>query len=136
MIQAGYRYIKFTKQHKAALPDEVLEVMISEEEYLHFKVIGNASEAAVVRNKTNLKRFGQAEEEDVDEEEEPKVDGRGERWTEKDTERLIELASTLETPDKDHIAVMMGRTPNMVYKMARMNGIQLMSKPRGRKPKQ
>ena len=133
---AGYRYIKFTKQRKAALPDEVLEVMISEEEYLHFEVLGNAHEADVKRTQNNLKRFGQAVDEDVDEEEEPKVDGRGERWTEKDTDRLIELASTLETPDKDHIADMMGRTPNMVYKMARMNGIQLMPKPRGRKPKQ
>ena len=65
-----YRYIKFTKQRKAALPDEVLEVVISEEEYLHFEVIGNASEADVVRNKTNLKRFGQnTEGEDGDEEE-------------------------------------------------------------------
>ncbi len=65
---AGYRYIKFTKQRKAALPDEVLELEISEDEYLHFEVVGNAHEADVVRNKTNLKRFGQAVDEDVDEE--------------------------------------------------------------------
>ena len=110
--------------------------MISQEEYLHFEVIGNASEADVVRNKTNLKRFGQAEDEDVDEEEEPRLDGRGERWTEKDTERLIELASTLETPDKETIGLMMERYPYLIYRKAKMYGIQLMSKPRGRKPKQ
>ena len=133
---AGYRYIKFTKQRKAALSDEVLELEISEDEYLHFEVVGNAHEADVKRTQNNRKRFGQAVEEDVDEGDAPDEDGRGTRWTEKDTERLIELASTLDTPDKDHIAEMMGRTPNMVYKMARQNGIKLMSKPRGRKPKQ
>ena len=42
-----------------ALPDEVLEVHISEEEYVHFEVIGHASEAEVIRAKSNLKRFGQ-----------------------------------------------------------------------------
>ncbi len=66
----------------------------------------------------------------------PKVDGRGERWTEKDTERLIELASTLETPDKETIGQMMERHPNLIYRKAKLYGIQLMSKPRGRKPKQ
>lgn len=133
---AGYRYIKFTKQRKAALPDEVLEVMISEEEYLHFEVVGNASEADVVRNKTNLKRFGQAEGDDDEEEEAPEEDGRGTRWTEKDTARFMELASTLETPDKETIGLMMERHPNLIYRKAKMYGIQLMSKPRGRKPKQ
>lgn len=133
---ANFRYIKFTKQRKAALPDEVLELEISEDEYLHFEVVGNAHEADVKRTQNNRKRFGQAVEEDVDEGDAPDEDGRGTRWTEKDTERLIELASTLDTPDKEHIAEMMGRTPNMVYKMARQNGIKLMSKPRGRKPKQ
>lgn len=121
---ANFRYIKFTKQRKAALPDEVLELEISEEEYLHFEVVGNAHEADVVRNKTNLKRFGQAVDEDVDEEEEPKVDGRGRPWTDEDTEKLAELAATLETPDAQTIGLMMERHP------------QLMSKPRGRKPKQ
>jgi len=133
---AGYRYIKFTKQRKAALPDEVLEVMISEEEYLHFEVVGNASEADVVRNKTNLKRFGQAEGDDDEEEEAPEEDGRGTRWTEKDTARLMELARTLETPDKETIGLMMERHPNLIYRKAKLYGIQLMSKPRGRKPKQ
>ncbi len=129
----GYRYIKFTKQRKVALPDEVLEMVISEEEYLHLEPIGYTQEADILNNKTNRKRYGQ--EVDGDEEEEPKEDGRGKRWTDEDTARLIELASTLETPDKDHIASMMNRTPDMIYKMARANGIKLMSKPRGRKPK-
>ncbi len=130
---ANYRYIKFTKQRKVALPDEVLEMVISEEEYLHLEPIGYTQEADILNNKTNRKRYGQ--EVDGDEEEEPKEDGRGKRWTDEDTARLIELASTLETPDKDHIASMMNRTPDMIYKMARANGIKLMSKPRGRKPK-
>ena len=66
---ANFSYIKFTKQRKAALPDEVLEVVISEDEYLHFEVIGNASEAEVIRTKSNLKRFGQEIKDVVDEEE-------------------------------------------------------------------
>lgn len=133
---ANFRYIKFTKQRKAALPDEVLELEISEEEYLHFEVVGNAHEADVVRNKTNLKRFGQAVDEDVDEEEEPKVDGRGRPWTDEDTEKLAELAATLETPDAQTIGLMMERHPQLIYRKASAYGIQLMSKPRGRKPKQ
>ena len=109
-------------------------MVISEEEYLHLEPIGYTQEADILNNKTNRKRYGQ--EVDGDEEEEPKEDGRGKRWTEDDTTRLIELASTLETPDKDHIASMMNRTPDMIYKMARQNGIKLMPKSRGRKPKQ
>lgn len=134
-----YRYIKFTKQRKAALPDEVLEVVISEEEYLHFEVIGNSREADVVRNKTNLRRYGQIPEgvvDDDEEEEAPEEDGRGRLWTDEDTARLIELASTLETPDKETIGLMMERHPNLIYRKAKLYGIQLMSKPRGRKPKQ
>ena len=134
-----YRYIKFTKQRKAALPDEVLEVVISEEEYLHFEVIGNSREVDVVRNKTNLRRYGQIPEgvvDDDEEEEAPEEDGRGRLWTDEDTARLIELASTLETPDKETIGLMMERHPNFIYRKAKLYGIQLMSKPRGRKPKQ
>ena len=56
-------------QRKGALPDEVLEVHISEEEYVHFEVIGRASEAEVIRTKSNLKRFGQEIKDVVDEEE-------------------------------------------------------------------
>ena len=135
---ANFRYIKFTKQRKAALPDEVLEVVISEEEYLHFEVIGNAREADVVRNKTNLRRYGQIPEGVIDDEEEdaPEEDGRGRLWTDEDTERLTELAATLETPDKETIGLMMERHPNLIYRKAKLYGIQLMSKPRGRKPKQ
>lgn len=53
--------------------------MISEDEYLHFEIVGNASEADVKRNQNNLRRFGQiTEAEDGDEEDEtPKEDGRG-----------------------------------------------------------
>ena len=135
---ADYRYFKFTKQRKAALPDEVLEVVISEDEYLHFEIVGNASEADVKRNQNNLRRFGQiTEAEDGDKEDEtPKEDGRGNLWTDKDTEQLRELASTLENPDKETIGLMMERHPNLIYRKAKLYGIQLMSKPRGRKPKQ
>jgi hypothetical protein len=93
--------------------------------YYHFEYVGEMPEKEALQGRV-----------DGDEEEEPKEDGRGKRWTDEDTARLIELASTLETPDKDHIASMMNRTPDMIYKMARANGIKLMSKPRGRKPKQ
>ena len=47
----------------------MLEVHISEEEYVHFEVIGHASEAEVIRAKSNLKRFGQEIKDVVDEEE-------------------------------------------------------------------
>ena len=66
---SDYRFIKFSKLRKGALPDEVLEVHISEEEYVHFEVIGRASEAEVIRTKSNLKRFGQEIKDVVDEEE-------------------------------------------------------------------
>ena len=66
---SDYRFIKFSKLRKGALPDEVLEVHISEEEYVHFEVIGHASEAEVIRTKSNLKRFGQEIKDVVDEEE-------------------------------------------------------------------
>ena len=93
--------------------------------HYHFEYVGEMPEKEALQGRV-----------DGDEEEEPKEDGRGKRWTDEDTARLIELASTLETPDKDHIAEVMGRTPDMIYKMARQNGIKLMPKSRGRKPKQ
>ena len=67
---SDFRYLKFSKQRKGALPDEVLEVHISEEEYVHFEVIGRASEGDVIRTKTNLKRFGQEVKDAVDGEDE------------------------------------------------------------------
>ena len=60
-----YRFLKFTKQRKGALPDEVLEVRIIEEEYTHFEVVGTASEADVICTKANTRRFNH---EDGDEE--------------------------------------------------------------------
>lgn len=92
----------------------------------------------MARNKTNLRRYGQVPEgvvDDDEEEEAPEEDGRGRLWTDEDTARLIELASTLETPDKETIGLMMERHPNLIYRKAKLYGIQLMSKPRGRKPK-
>ena len=134
---ADYRYIKFTKQRKAALPGEVLEVVISDDEYLHFEVTGTASEADVLNTKTNRKRFGQVVEGDEEEDgNTTEEDGRGRLWTDEDTERLAELASTLETPDKETIGLMMDRHPNLIYRKAKLLGIQLMTKPRGRKPKE
>lgn len=75
---SDYRFIKFSKLRKGALPDEVLEVHISEEEYVHFEVIGRASEADVLDNNNNRKRYGQVVEGDEDEdtdtpEEDPKI---------------------------------------------------------------
>ncbi len=67
---SDYRYLKFSKLRKGALPDEVMEVHISEEEYVHFEVIGPASESDVIRNKTNLKRFNEEVKDAVDEEDE------------------------------------------------------------------
>lgn len=128
----GYRYIKFTKQRKAALPDDVLEVVISEEEYLHFEIVGNAHEADVVPKQKKRNRHVQDSEEDH----EPESDGRGRPWTDEDTEKLAELAATLETPDAQTIGLMMERHPQLIYRKASTYGIKLMSKPRGRKPKQ
>ena len=112
-------------------------MVISEEEYLHFEVIGNAREADVVRNNTNLRRYGQIPEGVIedDEEEVPEEDGRGGLWTYEDTERIAFLATTLETPYKETIGLMMERHPNFIYRKAKLYGIPLMSKPRGRKPK-
>ena len=75
---SDYRFIKFSKLRKGALPDEVLEVHISEEEYVHFEVIGRASEADVLDNNNNRERYGQVVEGDDDEdtdtpEEDPKI---------------------------------------------------------------
>ena len=136
---AGFRYIKCTKQRKAAQPDEVLEVVISDEGYLHFEIIGTASEDDVRNTKTNRKRFGQEVESEGGEDEddpEPETNGRGRPWTDEDTECLMELAATLENPDKETIGLMMGRHPNYIWRKAKELGVELMAKPRGRKPKQ
>ena len=94
---ADYRYIKFTKQRKAALPDEVLEVVISEDEYVHFEVIGRASEAEVIRTKSNLKRFGQEIKDVLDEEEDtPEEDPK--------IAEAREMKAFLETHTQDETA--------------------------------
>lgn len=107
-------------------------MVISEEEYLHFEIVGNAHEADVVPKQKNRNRHVQDSEEDH----EPESDGRGRPWTDEDTEKLAELAATLETPDAQTIGLMMERHPQLIYRKASAYGIQLMSKPRGRKPKQ
>ena len=133
-----YRFLKFTKQRKGALPDEVLEVRISEEEYTHFEIVGTASEADLICTKANLRRFNQegGDDEPGEDEPEPEESGRGGRpWSDEDTRRLRELAETLETPYADIIAEMMGRNPVHLARKAKELGVVLMSKPRGRKPK-
>ena len=134
-----YRFLKFTKQRKGALPDEVLEVRISDEEYTHFEIVGTASEADVICTKTNMRRFNQEggdEDPGEDDESEPEEGGRAARpWTDEDTQRLQELAETLETPYADVIAEMMGRNPVFLARKAKELGVVLMGKPRGRKPK-
>ena len=52
-------YYKVSPQRKGVLPDEVLEVHISEKEYVHFEVIGHALEADILDNNNNRKRYGQ-----------------------------------------------------------------------------
>jgi len=128
----GFRFLQTLKVPKGEVEKGTVDVIRFESRkknqpnsYTHLVYHCQKKESEALPLKTKAETKGEA----------PQAGGRGRLWTEKDTERLIELASTLETPDKDHIADMMGRTPNMVYKMARMNGIQLMSKPRGRKPK-
>ena len=93
--------------------------------HYHFEYVGDTQEKDYLKGESEDTKY-----------EGPKRDGRGDRWTEEDTERLRELASTLETPDKEHIAPLMGRTANMINKMARVKGIKLKTKPRGRKPKE
>ena len=65
------------------------------------------------------------------------TDGRQEPrpWIDDDTQRLRELAETLETPYADVIAEIMGRNPVHLARKAKELGVVLMSKPRGRKPK-
>ena len=105
-----YRFLKFPKQRKGALPDEVLEVQISEEEYTHFEIVGTASEADVISTKTNRKRFGQEVVDEEPEEDEPKnpqpkENGRGHIWDEEeDTEKLKALIESGEELDYEAIA--------------------------------
>lgn len=134
-----YRFMKVLKERKKGVPAEVIELEYSEDEYKHYNFFGTAQEEEVLFTKTNRKRFGQEapDKEPVDDEEEvPEEDGRGERWTDKDTQKLKELATTLDTPDKETIGALMNRHPQYIYKQARKFGVELMSKPRGRKPKQ
>ena len=111
--------------------------MIDESEYLHFNVLGNSPEEDVLYTKANRQRWNQEViEEDEDEDTEPETNGRGSPWTEEDTDRLMELADTLDTPDAQTIGLMMERNPVLIYRKAKLYGVKLMEKPRGRKPKQ
>lgn len=66
-----FRIMKFPKQRKDALPDDVLELVIDESEYLHFNVLGNSPEEDVLYTKANRQRWNQEViEEDEDEDEE------------------------------------------------------------------
>ena len=65
---SDYRFLKNQKQRKNALPNEVLELVIDESEFLHFSKFGNAAEEDVLWTKTNRKRFGQEVEDDNDDE--------------------------------------------------------------------
>ena len=129
-----YRIMKFPKQRKDALPDDVLELVIDESEYLHFNVLGNSPEEDVLCTKDNRRRWSQDVIEEDDENEEVEPEKRP--WTEEDTDRLIELAATLDTPDAQNIGFMMDRNPVLIYRKAKLYGVDLMKKPRGRKPKQ
>ena len=84
--------------------------------------MGTASEADVISTKTNRKRFGQeVPDEEPEEEEDPKPDGRGEPWTDEDDRQLTELFNTHSDPTPAFFAKLMEKNKNTVYK----HGIQL-----------
>ena len=95
-----YRFLKFTKQRKGALPDEVLEVRISEEEYTHFEVVGTASEADVICTKANMRRFHQ----DVAEEEPGEDDDAPISQEEQILEQARAMKAYLETHTQEETA--------------------------------
>ena len=95
-----YRFLKFTKQRKGALPDEVLEVRISEEEYTHFEVVGTASEADVICTKANMRRFHQ----DVGEEEPGEDDDAPISQEEQILEQARAMKAYLETHTQEETA--------------------------------
>lgn len=131
-----FRFLKFPKQRKGALPDEVLEVRISEEEYTHFEIVGTASEADVISTKTNRKRFGQeVPDEEPEEEQDPKPDGRGEPWTDEDDRQLTELFNTHSDPTPAFFAELMEKNKNTVYKHGIQLGFEWKKQKSGPKPK-
>ena len=67
---SDYRFLKNQKQRKNTLPNEVLELVIDESEFLHFSKFGNAIEQNVLYTPKNRKHFGQVVEDDNEEESE------------------------------------------------------------------
>ena len=134
----NYRFLKILKERKKGQLEDVIELKYSEDEYKHYNFFGTIPEDEVLYTKTNRKHFNQelADDESGEDESESEEGGRGGRpWTDKDTQRLRELVETLETPYADVIAEIMGRHPEMIRRKAKEFGVELMGKPRGRKPK-
>ena len=99
--------------------------------------MGTASEADVISTKTNRKRFGQeVPDEEPEEEEDPKPDGRGEPWTDEDDRQLTELFNTHSDPTPAFFAELMGKNKNTVYKHGIRLGFEWKKQKSGPKPKQ
>lgn len=108
----------------------MLELEVTENEFLHFLKLGNAIEKEVLWSPADRKSRGQCSEV-----EKPMKDGRGRLWTKDDSRQLSELVQTLETPDAKTIGGIMGRDPVSIRRKAEELGLELMKQKRVRKPK-
>ena len=134
---SDYRFLKIIKERKNGPSAEVIELEYSEVEYKHYNFFGTAPEDEVLYTKTNRKRFGQeVPDEDPEEDEDPKPDGRGEPWTEEDDRLLSELFNTHTDPTPAFFAELMGKNKNTVYKHGKELGFEWKKQKSGPKPKQ
>ena len=125
---ADYRFLKIKKERKNGPPDDVIELEYTEEEYKHYKFFGTISEDEVLYTKTNRKRFGQ---EVVEDGEEPAADpnpseaaddGRGHKWSDKDTEIMKLYMSNREELDPDELSGVIGCDVQTIKRRAKELG--------------
>lgn len=134
---SDYRFLKIIKERKNGAPAEVIELKYTEDEYKHYNFIGTISEDEVLYTKTNRKRFGQeVVEEEPEDADDPKPDGRGEPWTDDDDDQLEELFKTYDDPTPAFFAELMGKNKNTVYKRGKKLGFEWKKQKSGPKPKQ
>ena len=134
---SDYRFLKIIKERKNGQPAEVIELEYSEEDYKHYNFFDTAPEDEVLYTKTNRKRFGQGvPDEEPEEEEDPKPDGRGEPWTDEDDRQLTELFNTHSDPTPAFFAKLMEKNKNTVYKHGIQLGFEWKKQKSGPKPKQ
>ena len=132
-----FRFLKVLKERKYGVPAEVIELEYSEDVYKHYNFFGTAPEDEVLYSKTNRRRFGQeVPDEEHEEEEEPKPDGRGEPWTEEDDRQLTELFNTHANPTPALFAELMEKKQGTVYKHGIKLGFEWKKQKSGPKPKQ